>query len=111
MSSFDDKPEKTWSDTSQPEYETAIGTHDSKTPGAATTSIFTRSNQHRTFDSDSGSETFYKPIDSFEGRHRWDPEFEWTEKEERRLVRKVSPDPNLRLRLKRKHEAEGLFEV
>ncbi|KAI9690820.1 MAG: hypothetical protein M1822_008439 [Bathelium mastoideum] len=32
---------------------------------------------------------FSKPIDSYEGRHRWDPEFEWDEKEEKRLVRKI----------------------
>ncbi|KAL4870842.1 hypothetical protein BDV12DRAFT_195041 [Aspergillus spectabilis] len=32
---------------------------------------------------------FYKPIDSYEGLHRWDPHFEWTQEEEKRLVRKV----------------------
>ncbi|KAJ5676182.1 Major facilitator superfamily domain general substrate transporter, partial [Penicillium macrosclerotiorum] len=32
---------------------------------------------------------FYRPIDSYEGIHRWDPDFEWTEKEERRIVRKI----------------------
>ena len=34
-------------------------------------------------------EEYYKPIDSYEGRHRWDPEFVWEAKEERRVVRKV----------------------
>jgi hypothetical protein len=33
---------------------------------------------------------FYKPIDSYEGLHRWDPHFEWTPEEEKRIVRKVS---------------------
>lgn len=33
---------------------------------------------------------FYKPIDSYEGIHRWDPDFEWEEWEERKIVRKVS---------------------
>ena len=33
---------------------------------------------------------FSKPIDTYEGRHRWDPNFEWDEKEENKLVRKVS---------------------
>lgn len=33
---------------------------------------------------------FYKPIDSYEGMHRWDPDFEWEEWEERKVVRKVS---------------------
>lgn len=32
---------------------------------------------------------YYKPIDSYEGLHRWDPEFEWTPKEEKKLVRKL----------------------
>ena len=33
----------------------------------------------------------YAPIDSYEGRHRYDPTAQWTEAEERVLVRKVSP--------------------
>lgn len=94
MSSCDEKAEKTWPEIPQPEDTPRDATHDSKTPKATGRRIFTKSDQHRTFDSDSGSETFYKPIDSFEGRHRWDPEFEWTEKEERRLVRKVRPLDN-----------------
>ncbi|KAL4919518.1 major facilitator superfamily domain-containing protein [Aspergillus aurantiobrunneus] len=32
---------------------------------------------------------FYRPIDSYEGLHRWDPYFDWTEEEERRIVRKI----------------------
>ncbi|KAL4753318.1 hypothetical protein BDW72DRAFT_210477 [Aspergillus terricola var. indicus] len=32
---------------------------------------------------------FYKPIDTYEGLHRWDPDFEWTEEEERKIVRKI----------------------
>ncbi|KAJ5494433.1 hypothetical protein N7463_010520 [Penicillium fimorum] len=32
---------------------------------------------------------FYRPIDSYEGLHRWDPNFEWTEQEEKRIVRKI----------------------
>ena len=37
-----------------------------------------------------GQTRFYKPIDAYEGRHRWDPNAEWTEKEEKLIVRKVS---------------------
>lgn len=33
----------------------------------------------------------YKPIDSYEGIHRWDPDFQWEEWEEKKIVRKVSP--------------------
>jgi hypothetical protein len=36
---------------------------------------------------------FYRPIDSYEGLHRWDPNFQWTEKEEKRIVRKVGYIP------------------
>ncbi|OQE37994.1 hypothetical protein PENCOP_c009G02691 [Penicillium coprophilum] len=32
---------------------------------------------------------FYRPIDSYEGLHRWDPNFEWTEQEEKIIVRKI----------------------
>ncbi|GMF80316.1 unnamed protein product [Aspergillus oryzae] len=31
---------------------------------------------------------FYKPIDDYEGIHRWDPDFEWGEQEEKKLIRK-----------------------
>lgn len=41
-----------------------------------------------TFDSGAGHH-LYRPIDSYEGIHRWDPDFEWTENEEKRIVRKV----------------------
>ncbi|KAL2002756.1 hypothetical protein VTN02DRAFT_6035 [Thermoascus thermophilus] len=32
---------------------------------------------------------YYKPIPTYEGIHRWDPEFEWTEEEEKKIVRKI----------------------
>jgi hypothetical protein len=32
---------------------------------------------------------YYKPIDAYEGIHRWDPEFHWTEEEEKGVIRKV----------------------
>ena len=32
---------------------------------------------------------YYAPIDSYEGKHRYDPKAQWTEQEERKLVRKV----------------------
>jgi hypothetical protein len=40
---------------------------------------------------------FYKPIPEYEGIHRWDPDFDWTEAEEKRLIRKVYPahTPNI----------------
>ena len=37
-----------------------------------------------------GSVELYAPIDEYEGKHRYDPTAEWTEKEEQVLVRRVS---------------------
>lgn len=50
-------------------------------------------------ESSSLSDEFYKPIASFEGAHRYDPSFEWEEKEEKRLVRKVRMFLDSRLEL------------
>jgi len=36
-----------------------------------------------------GQARYYEPIDSYEGKHRWDPKAEWTEEEERKVVRKL----------------------
>lgn len=36
-----------------------------------------------------GQGKFYEPIPEYEGRHRWDPHAEWTEQEEKSLIRKV----------------------
>jgi hypothetical protein len=36
------------------------------------------------------SHRLFRPIDSYEGLHRWDPDFQWTEQEEKKIVRKVS---------------------
>ncbi|CAI7568714.1 unnamed protein product [Penicillium discolor] len=36
-----------------------------------------------------GSLEFYEPIPEYEGRHRYDPLAEWTEKEEKQLVRRL----------------------
>ncbi|OJJ99285.1 hypothetical protein ASPACDRAFT_1870407 [Aspergillus aculeatus ATCC 16872] len=32
---------------------------------------------------------YYKPIPEYEGIHRWDPYFEWTEEEEKALIKKI----------------------
>ncbi|KAJ5215222.1 uncharacterized protein N7498_001629 [Penicillium cinerascens] len=32
---------------------------------------------------------YYKPIPEYEGIHRWDPDFEWTEEEEKAVIRKI----------------------
>ena len=38
---------------------------------------------------DTGLERYYVPIDSYEGRHRYDPKAKWSEEEERVLVRRL----------------------
>ena len=36
-----------------------------------------------------GLERYYAPIDSYEGKHRYDPEARWTESEEKAVVRRI----------------------
>lgn len=36
-----------------------------------------------------GQVQYYEPIAEYEGRHRYDPTAQWTEAEERKLIRKV----------------------
>jgi hypothetical protein len=38
---------------------------------------------------DSRAAEFYKPIEKYEGKHRFDPHATWTAEEERKLVRSV----------------------
>ncbi|KAL4962396.1 major facilitator superfamily domain-containing protein [Aspergillus stella-maris] len=47
--------------------------------------------QHRKGDAfvGGGATELYEPIPEYEGRHRYDPKAEWTEAEEKKLVRKV----------------------
>jgi hypothetical protein len=40
-----------------------------------------------------GTLASYEPIEKYEGKHRYDPQFEWTEKEEKKLVRRVCDCP------------------
>ncbi|KAI9735125.1 MAG: hypothetical protein M1834_001713 [Cirrosporium novae-zelandiae] len=41
-----------------------------------------------TFDT-AGLTQHYRPIETYEGIHRYDPEFQWTAKDEKKLVRKI----------------------
>ena len=41
---------------------------------------------HATFE---GDQAFYVPIERYEGKHRYDPDFRWKPQEEKKLVRKV----------------------
>ncbi|KAL2862283.1 major facilitator superfamily domain-containing protein [Aspergillus lucknowensis] len=48
-----------------------------------------RSRQGESTFASSEDPRYNRPIDSYEGIHRWDPDFEWTPEEERRIVRKI----------------------
>lgn len=52
--------------------------------------LFKRAGRGPTFDNENMSSRYVKPIETFEGLHRWDPDFEWEPKEEQRLVRKIN---------------------
>ena len=47
-------------------------------------------NVHGSVFDDSGAAEFYKPIEKYEGSHRFDPTATWTPAEEKALVRTVS---------------------
>ena len=57
--------------------------------GHETTSHVTDPSKHNVTFERFGDESYYTPIDSYEGKHRYDPKFEWEEHEEKKLVRKV----------------------
>ncbi|KAF2016904.1 phthalate transporter [Aaosphaeria arxii CBS 175.79] len=48
-----------------------------------------RERQGVTFAGKGLAEDHYRPIDSYEGIHRYDPKFDWEPEEERRVVRKI----------------------
>lgn len=75
------------SNTSGEQYRQDVG-EATKEPTVTEKSIFKRSTRGATFDNDS-LEELYVPIEAYEGRHRYDPKFEWDPKEEKRVVRKV----------------------
>jgi hypothetical protein len=48
-----------------------------------------KSKERTTFATKGLRQDHYRPIDSYEGIHRYDPEFDWEPEEERKVVRKV----------------------
>lgn len=48
-----------------------------------------KSKQRTTFATKGLGQDHYRPIDSYEGIHRYDPDFDWEPEEERKVVRKV----------------------
>ena len=81
-----DISEKAISEQDPPEYSDEHRT--AGDAGITDKSFWQRSTRNGTFDDD-GLEEYYVPIEKYEGRHRYDPKFEWDPKEEKRVVRKV----------------------
>lgn len=50
---------------------------------------FKKTEYGKTFATQGLREDHYRPVDSYEGLHRYDPDFEWAPEEEKRVVRKV----------------------
>jgi hypothetical protein len=44
-----------------------------------------------TFVTEGLTKDHYRPVETYEGIHRYDPDFEWKPAEEKRVVRKVRP--------------------
>ncbi|KAH9827620.1 putative transporter [Teratosphaeria destructans] len=52
--------------------------------------LFAEKDEGRTtFENSEVLEEYYRPIESYEGYHRYDPHFQWEPKEEEKLVRKI----------------------
>lgn len=43
----------------------------------------------KSFEETESLEDFYQPIAEYQGRHRYDPKFQWDAKQERRVVRRI----------------------
>lgn len=55
----------------------------------AISNSFETSGSEQAFVKDGALAGLYVPIDTYEGKHRFDPTAQWTEAEERKIVRKV----------------------
>ncbi|QGA22118.1 hypothetical protein EYB26_009832 [Talaromyces marneffei] len=76
------------SDNSEPEYA-GTTTTTAGLGGEALEALRNRvSGGDATFDQ-TEDPRYYKPVDTYEGIHRWDPEFQWEEWEEKKIVRKI----------------------
>jgi hypothetical protein len=76
-----------------PKNEYAYESKDASSLEASRPPSFTN-NGEGTFQTSGVDIDHYKPIASYEGIHRYDPQFKWTEKEETTVRWKVSSDIN-----------------
>lgn len=79
-----------------PPFGNAYGSvpHEKKTAADSIGSDSDGSHQYGTGDvfAQGGQQQYYEPIEEYEGRHRYDPAAQWTEAEEKKLIRRVRAD-------------------
>lgn len=66
--------------------------------------------QRKAFDTDSNLEEYYKPIEKYEGYHRYDPDYSWTYEEEKSIVRKVRKLHNVRSMFRYLPNSRSIYE-
>jgi hypothetical protein len=62
---------------------------DTRSSNSDTSSSSSSISESRTFLITGRLEDAYEPIEEYEGRHRYDPKFQWAKEEEKKLVRKI----------------------
>ncbi|KAF2435856.1 MFS general substrate transporter [Tothia fuscella] len=73
---------------STPKTESPVGSFTKKNPSALEAEVYSR-DRNKAFESAGLEEDYYKPIPSYEGVHRYDPKFQWSPEEEKKVVRKI----------------------
>jgi hypothetical protein len=89
-------PNETYAGVVVPPFGGAYGSvpHEKKTAADSIGSDSDGSHQYGTGDvfAQGGQQQYYEPIEEYEGRHRYDPAAQWTEAEEKKLIRRVRAD-------------------
>lgn len=67
--------------------------------GTSEAEVSSSGSKIRTFAGAGLHSRFYKPLEKYEGNHRYDPDFDWEPEEEKRVVRKVGHSANCPKRL------------
>lgn len=70
-------------DASKSDFGASLSASETDLPGSG------RKGNGVTFDTAGLKARLYKPIEKYEGKHRYDPDFDWEPEEERKVVRKV----------------------
>jgi len=76
-----------------------VGSAGSSDRKANSTGFSGKQKGEATFATEGLGKDHFRPVATYEGIHRYDPDFDWELKEEKKVVRKVSEYQNLRLEL------------